>query len=205
MIGKKIYLLFKLFLHDKCLACNYKTIINNNVVAKKFGNKIIIDSGGNLRDCNISFYGQNCTLHIGKNVKLKNNDFWFEDDGGIIYIGDNTTTESGCQFASCEGKIITIGHNCMLSHDIDIRNTDSHSILDENGKRINFASDIIIGHNVWIGIRSTILKGSRIPANSVVAAQAMVTSSLNAQEHSLIAGSPAKVIKSNISWNKKRL
>ena len=93
----------------------------------------------------------------------------------------------------------------MLSHDIDIRNTDSHSILDENGKRINFASDIIIGHNVWIGIRSTILKGSRIPANSVVAAQAMVTSSLNAQEHSLIAGSPAKVIKSNISWNKKRL
>ena len=45
MIGKKIYLLFKLFLHDKCLACNYKTIINNNVVAKKFGNKIIIDSG----------------------------------------------------------------------------------------------------------------------------------------------------------------
>lgn len=205
MTGKRIISLFKFIFHKDSLECKYKDIIKNDVVNKGYGNKVIIDQGGYLKDCNISFYGKNCTLHIGKNVKLKNNDFWFEDEGGEIYIGDNTTTESGCQFASCEGKNITVGHNCMLSHDIDIRNTDSHSILDENGKRINLASDIIIDHNVWIGIRCTILKGSRIPANSVIAAQAMVTSSLRASEHSLIAGSPAKVIKSNISWNRKRL
>ena len=45
MIEQKFFSLFKLFFYDNCLACNYKTIINNNVVAKGFGNKIIIDSG----------------------------------------------------------------------------------------------------------------------------------------------------------------
>ena len=93
----------------------------------------------------------------------------------------------------------------MLSHDIDIRNTDSHSIINMAGERINPSSDIIIGDHVWIGIRSTILKGSVIPSNTIVAAQSMVTSSLNAKENVIIAGSPARVVKENVNWDSKRL
>lgn len=93
----------------------------------------------------------------------------------------------------------------MFSHDVDMRNTDSHSILNAKGERINPSSDIVIGNHVWIGIRSTILKGSIIPSESVVAAQSMVTSSLKASEHSLIGGIPAKVLKTDISWDRKRL
>lgn len=73
------------------------------------------------------------------------------------------------------------------------------------GERINPSSDIVIGNHVWIGIRSTILKGSIIPSESVVAAQSMVTSSLKASEHSLIGGIPAKMLKTDISWDRKRL
>lgn len=136
---------------------------------------------------------------------LHNNDFWFENEGSEIVIGDNTTTESMCQFASCEGKKIIIGNDCMLSHGIDIRNTDSHSILNDRGERINPSADIRVGDHVWIGIRSTLLKGSFIPSNCVVAAQSLVNSSLNASEYVLIAGSPAKVIKSGINWDRRRL
>lgn len=186
------------------LFCPNKEIVFNTILDKGNGNSIIF-GGGIFRNCKISFFGNNCTLRIGNNVSIQNCHFWFEDEGGEITIGDNTTSESGCQFASCEGKSIIIGQDCMLSHDIDIRNTDSHSILNEKGERVNASADIIIGNHVWIGIRSTLLKGSHIPSHCVVAAQSMVTSSLKASEHELIAGSPAKVIKSNISWDRRRL
>ena len=169
------------------------------------GNSIVIESGGELSGCDIIFYGNNCVLHIGRNVVIHDNHFWFEDEGGKIILGDNTSTESGCKFASCEGKRVVIGKDCMLSHDIDIRNTDSHSILNEKGERINPSADIILGDHVWVGIRSTILKGSFIPSGCVVAAQSMVTSSSKAEKNSLMAGIPAKVIKTNVFWDRKRL
>lgn len=187
------------------LCCEYEKLLQNKVVDYGTGNSLIIDAGGSLTNCNVSFYGKNCVLHIGKNVALSDNDFWFEDDGGSIVIGDGTTTESGCKFASCEGKRIEIGRDCMFSHDVDVRNTDSHSILNEKGERINPSADIIIGEHVWVGIRSTILKGSVIPPNAIVAAQSLVTNSLKASEHTLIAGIPAEVIKTNISWTRDRL
>lgn len=125
--------------------------------------------------------------------------------GGEIIIGDDTTTESGCQFSSCEGKRIVIGRDCMISHDVDIRNSDSHSVLNENGERVNPSSDITIGDHVWVGIRCTILKGSVIPSSSIVAASSLVTSSLKSSGHALIAGCPARVVKTNINWTRKRV
>ena len=202
----KIILSF-ILLKRKCpyLLCTSKTIALNSIVDKGVGNAIILMGRASLKDCSICFYGNNCTLRIGQNAVIYNNDFCFEDEGGEIVIGDNTTTESGCKFASCEGKRIVIGDDCMLSHDVDVRNTDSHSILNDRGERINASADILIGDHVWIGIRSTLLKGSVIPSQCVVAAQSMVTSSLNANEHTIIAGSPARVIKTGVSWDRKRL
>ena len=186
------------------LECDYRDLLRCNVTDKGKGNSVIINKGSSLTNCNIRFYGNSCTLHIGENVNISDNDFWFEDDGGSISIGNGTTTESGCKFASCEGKKIEIGRDCMFSHDVDVRNTDSHSILNEKGERINPSADITIGEHVWVGIRSTILKGSIIPSNSIVAAQSLVTNSLKASEHTLIAGIPAEVRKTNISWTRDR-
>lgn len=129
----------------------------------------------------------------------------FEDNGGRIFIGNNTTAESGCEFASCEGKSVNIGNDCMLANSVDIRNTDSHSILNDRGERINLAADITIGNHVWIGIRCLILKGTTIPDNCVVGAQSIVTGTLRATENVLIAGSPAKIIKEGINWSRKRI
>ena len=187
------------------LTCSYSNIVNNKVINYGHGNQIIVDNGSELNNCEIYFGGNNCILHIGSHIYLSENNFWFEDEGSEIIIGDSTSTESGCQFAACEGKKIIIGKDCMFSHDIDVRNTDSHSILNEKGERTNPAEDIIIGNHVWVGIRSTLLKGSIIPPDCVVAAQSMITSSLKAFDHSLIAGSPANVLKTNISWDRKRI
>jgi acetyltransferase-like isoleucine patch superfamily enzyme len=50
-----------------------------------------------------------------------------------------------------------------------------------------------IGNNVWIGDKATILPGVTIGDNCIVAANAVVTKSI--PENSIVAGNPAKVIK----------
>ena len=48
-------------------------------------------------------------MEIKNNVRIRDAVFWFEDEGGRISIGPKTTMETGCQFASVEGKNIIIG------------------------------------------------------------------------------------------------
>ncbi len=83
------------------------------------------------------------------------------------------------------------------------RNTDSHAILDnKTGKRINPAESIEIGDRVWFGNRTTILKGVKIDDDCIVATGAIVTR--NVPANSIVAGIPAKVVKSDISWRLQR-
>lgn len=55
---------------------------------------------------------------------------------------------------------------------------DFHKIY-KNDKVINENKRVIIGNDVWIGCRSTILKGSEIASNSVIAAASIVTKKFN--------------------------
>lgn len=52
---------------------------------------------------------------------------------------------------------------------------------------------VIIGNDVWIGSRVTILPGARIGNGSIVGASAVV--SKNVPEYCIVGGVPAKVIK----------
>jgi len=102
------------------------------------------------------------------------------------------------------GSRITIGEECMFANDIDIRCGDSHSIIETaSGNRINFAEDVTIGRHVWVAAHAIILKGVTIGADSVVASGAIVTRSC--EPGSILAGNPARVIKSGISWNRERI
>lgn len=77
--------------------------------------------------------------------------------------------------------------------------TDSHTILDMQKNKINENKEIIIGDHVWIGCRSIILKGTKIPDNSIIGAGSLVTKELQ-NENTIFTGNPIKAIKSDISW-----
>ena len=53
---------------------------------------------------------------------------------------------------------------------------------------------MIIGDNVWIGDKATILPGVTIGEGAIIAANAVVTK--NVPAFSVAAGNPAKIIKS---------
>lgn len=152
----------------------------------------------------IDMFGSNHELSISENVVLKNVNFWFEDNHCAIRIGKNTTIESAQLAAVEDYSFITIGEDCMLSNGIRIITTDSHSVIDlESGKRINPAKNVIIGNHVWIGANCTINKGVSIGDNAIIAGNSVVTH--NVPANTIVGGIPARVIKGNITWDRKRI
>ena len=169
------------------------------------GNTAIIDAGASLTDCNFFFKGNNNLLHIYSGCHFRGVAFHFENDNNYIEIGKDTTIEPSCRLEASEGKKIILGKDCMLSHNIHIRTTDSHSILDSEGHRTNIGADIIIGNHVWIGMQSLILKGTRIQDGCIIGARSMTTASLKTENGDLIVGSPARTIKKNLFWQRDRI
>lgn len=98
-----------------------------------------------------------------------------------------------------------IGPDCMFSQDIYIQNHDGHAIYDiETDSLINPGKSIIIGKHVWIGESVSILKGSQIGSGSVIGSHSLVTNK-NFPANSVLAGVPAKVIRSGIKWERRGL
>ena len=87
----------------------------------------------------------------------------------------------------------------MLSHGIDIRCSDSHSIIDlDSTERINYAKDISIGNHVWIAMDARILKGVNIGSHSIIASGSIVTKDV--PENCIASGVPAQVKRTGVTW-----
>lgn len=93
-------------------------------------------------------------------------------------------------------KEITIGNGVRIGRNVSIRDYNGvHVIINDTYK--NYAP-VHIGDHCWLCTGCTIMPGVTIGEGSVVAANATVTKDV--PPHSLVAGSPAKVIKENIEW-----
>lgn len=117
---------------------------------------------------------------------------------GNCYLGDHFTI-TGKSTIICR-KSISFGNGVLISWDALIMDTDYHQINDDEGRVINEDKPIIIGDEVWIGCRSTILKGTTIPSKSVIAAGSLVAGKM--EEENCIYSSNRKIIKRNIDWHR---
>lgn len=172
----------------------------------KFRNKIKIHSGNSVKighhvglsGCTIFIKGENNTLLIHDNVRLRNMTIEIIGNNCSITIGEKCVIGQGCYLSSKEENIhLRIGNNCMFSRNVHILTSDGHPIFQED-HRINPASDIVIGNHVWLADHVTVLKGSVIGDHSVIGIHSLVTKSV--AENSIAVGIPAKVIKTDITW-----
>lgn len=151
----------------------------------------------------ITIYGEGHRLTIGDGVIFKTGSIWFEDKNCSISIDNNTTLEGVALACAETGTSIRIGYDCMFSSNIYVATTDSHSIINNEGTRINHAKSVIIGNHVWVGRHVTINKGVVIGENSIVAGNSVVTKDV--QNNTIVAGVPAHEIKDNINWLRERI
>lgn len=163
-------------------------------------NKLIIGEGSRINQANIVIKGENNIVIIEEKCDLNLLNITMENKNALISIGTGTTCGK-THIVSLEPYDIIIGKNCMISYDVEIRNTDSHKMLDNESKNwINKGKAVNIADNVWIATRALILKGSTIEKDSIVGAGSIVNKKFN--KNSLIAGVPAITIKEGVSWNR---
>ena len=152
-----------------------------------------------------------------KNVKiyLENNDFveikptensiWnltITSLGRTKTFIDEKFSIAGGDFFIDYGSNLTIKNDCMFSSNIILKTGDAHTIYDGNNKTLNGTADIVIGNHVWIGLGCKILKRTVIPDGSIVGIGSMTTKPF-AEKNCIYAGTPAKLAKTNIAWDRK--
>ena len=101
-------------------------------------------------------------VRLGKNQKLK----W----------GDGSTITGG-YIELCETDAsVTIGQDCMIGWHVSIVATDFHAVLDRKTKKVlNGPGNVVIGNKCWLGHGVRVLKNAKIPNNTIVGAESVVT------------------------------
>lgn len=117
---------------------------------------------------------------------------------GRIHIGKNFYCNKNCMIVSRDS--IVIGDDVLIGWNVCIRDNDgeTHKIY-VNGIENSNKKPISIGNHVWICAYAHVLKGVNIPNDTVIAYNSCVTKSFD-EEHTIMAGSPASVIKRDIEW-----
>lgn len=143
---------------------------------------------------------QETKLLIHKNAKCEIKGKFDIFAGTDIRVYENAELTIGSGYLNSNVQIvctdkITIGEDVAIARDVIIRDTDSHDILDGKHQK---TKPVFIGNHVWIGTRAMIMKGVTIGDGAIIAAGAIVTKDVPA--NCIVAGIPAKVIKTDIEW-----
>ncbi|WP_052315713.1 acyltransferase [Oscillatoria acuminata] len=148
---------------------------------------------------NVIFKGDLNNLHLGKNVIFQSGTVlhlggmnWCKDDGKIE-IGDNSVISPNCIIYGCGPGGVRIGKNFDCGPTVGIFSSRTDYYLGANN---HIFAPVFIGDNVIIYANSVISPGVTIEDGAVIAAGSVVTKDVPA--NSLVGGSPAKIIKSQI-------
>lgn len=174
---------------------------NSSFIIRIYGNNNIIQIGENCRLLNtlITLVGDNNRLILDDVAKFDGPIHVTLEGNATLKIGSNSGIR-GVSFYAKDGDI-SIGKNCMFSYGIIIRNNDAHKVLDMDGNVTNKSGNITIEDHVWLCQNCAIIKPVTIEHDSIIAFGCIVTK--NCPSHSILAGVPSKVVKTNINWRNK--
>ena len=148
------------------------------------------------------------SLYLAKGATL-------EAEAFDVYAGGRINVNAGAKLSLGSGymnhdcvidcfSFITIGHGVVISERVVIRDSDNHAIIStENGELKSdekpAAAPIVIQDHVWLGMNVIVLKGVTIGEGAVIAAGSVVNKDVPSR--CLVAGVPAKVVKTNVTWS----
>lgn len=120
---------------------------------------------------------------------------------GRLTIGNNSWIGSFTKLVAF--RSIEIGKNFLASWECQIFDTDFHFIENTTAGTIGDPNGIVvIGENVWLGSRSTILKNTILPGYCIIASGSTCNKdySSSCPPGSVIGGIPAKFIKEGVRY-----
>lgn len=143
--------------------------------------------------------GAEC-ISIGKNTVFNDGIFltaWKKHGFPVLNIGEHCSFGTN-NHITCISRI-TIGNYCLTGKNVTITDNSHGETSVDNltippcKRKVVSKGPVIIGNNVWIGDKATILPNVTIGDGAVIAANSVVTKDV--PPLSVVAGNPAKVIK----------
>jgi maltose O-acetyltransferase len=164
IIGRTLYNLIA-----KHLPCSYSRLSLGSIYIRRFCGKLMLKK-----------FGEN--INIEKGAVFSSS----------VEIGDN----SGIGIRASIGGKVVFGSNVMMGPDCIIY-TINHAFdridIPMCQQGVDEERPVIIGDDVWIGGRVTILPGVKVGNGSILAASAVVTKDV--PDYAIVGGNPAKVLK----------
>lgn len=150
-----------------------------------------------------SFQGCNAELGIRGTMIFHGNGQI--DTGTKIFINSGGVLEFGHGFKVCDmvnigcyGRIV-VGDMTWIVHRCQVFDTNYHFIANiVDGVIPSTISPVHIGNNCWICNSTTIMGGAEIPDFTIVGSNSLINKPLNIPSYSLVAGTPAKLIKTGL-------
>lgn len=169
-------------------------------------NTLVVDPTAKIGWLNIQFDCDNGTVNLGGNGGNRAAFAAFVRVGqdSTVTIGQDVTTTKTCIISAVEGTSLEIGSDVMIASDVEIRTDDAHAIFDvASNQRINLSRDVKIGNHVWLANRAVIRGGTNISDGCVVGQGSTVKGEF--PNNCIIAGTPAKVVRKNVAWERPHL
>lgn len=130
---------------------------------------------------------------VGSNILIESP--FHCDYGYNINLGDNVCINFNCCILDCTQ--VTIGHNVKIGPNVQIY-TATHPVDPQiRLDGLEYAKEIVIADNVWIGGGSILNPGITIGKNSVIGSGSVVTKDIPCDV--IAAGNPCKVIRNIVN------
>ncbi|MDR1976641.1 MAG: hypothetical protein LBQ18_06575 [Campylobacteraceae bacterium] len=203
--------------------------LNNKIIIVKDGKEHTVKNYSCIKGLNLVITGSNNTVKFylpiiiqNSKIYITSNDTYVEIQSSsrlcnvdiycgygyhqICKIGRQTTIEQAKITIDDKNTGLIIGEDCMISVGIIIRAADGHTVLDRKTNNIlNHPQGLVtIGDHCWIGQNVNLTKNAKLPNNTIVGMAAVVTKSFT-EEYTAIAGNPAKVVKRDVTWDRKAI
>ena len=163
---------------------------SNNVINVSTDNKNIILSVTMYNNGTL-ILGSNVACNMFNNLKIK-----IADDA-LVKIGNNTAFINGCKILADKQSVITIGNDCLFSTNTLI--SCSTAISAANGT----SNTVFVADHIWSGWGTTLIQGCNLGCCCIVGAKSLIDNKF--PPNSLIAGDPAKIIRSNVTWHRNNM
>lgn len=155
----------------------FKSIKAKDIFIIEKGGIVSVRSGGK-----ISIYGK---THLFKYSELQSR--------GTLEIGENFYLNKYSRVVAFDR--IKIGKNVTIAQFVSILDHDHNFVIKNKKMKLQGynTNPIVIGDNVWIADKATILKGVTIGSNVIIAANTVVNKDV--PNNCIVAGVPFKIIK----------
>jgi acetyltransferase-like isoleucine patch superfamily enzyme len=177
-------------------------MVRSRIRVEGSDNHLEIGPGTRLFDSSICVLGNSHRIIIGSDCVLGRLTLLVQSSGCKVSIGDATTSGSVNIDVGEPRLNLIIGRDCMISQDVEIMCGDAHSLNDSStGRRLNPPGDVAIGDHVWLAAQVAVLKGATIGEHCTIGFRSTVTAAIPAG--SLAVGTPARVIRSGVTWSRE--